>query len=85
MWKVKDNSIYRQFEFKDFAAAFAFMSAVAVQAEKMQHHPLWTNEYNKVEIWLTTHDEGHKVTEKDRQLADIIDKIYESQHVASSN
>lgn len=79
MWKVKDNSIYRRFEFQNFAEAFAFMSAVAVQAEKMQHHPLWTNEYNIVEVWLTTHDEGHKVTDKDRQLSEIIDRIYNNQ------
>lgn len=76
MWQIKDNSIYRKFEFKDFAQAFTFMTAVAFNAEKMQHHPLWSNEYNKVEIWLTTHDAGNIVTDKDKKLSEIIDKIY---------
>ena len=75
MWEEKDNSLYRQFEFKDFSAAFAFMTRVALAAEKMDHHPLWTNVYNKVEIWLSTHDAGNTVTEKDRTLAKKIDAL----------
>lgn len=77
MWKISNNSLYRKFEFADFKEAFAFMTAIADEAEKMQHHPLWTNEYNKVEIWLTTHDAGSIITEKDRQLSNRIDRIYE--------
>lgn len=84
MWKIVDNSIYRKFEFKNFAEAFAFMTAIASEAEKMQHHPLWTNEYNRVEIWLTTHDAGNTVTEKDRQLSEIIDKIYEKKYKSTA-
>jgi 4a-hydroxytetrahydrobiopterin dehydratase len=73
MWEEKNNSLYRKFEFGDFSAAWAFMTRVALAAEKMDHHPLWTNVYNKVEIWLSTHDAGDIVTEKDRKLAKKID------------
>lgn len=76
MWEEKDSSLYRLFEFKDFKQAFDFMNKVAQVAEEQQHHPKWTNEYNKVEIWLSSHDEG-KITGKDRKLAVAIDKIYE--------
>jgi 4a-hydroxytetrahydrobiopterin dehydratase len=75
MWKETDNKLYRSFEFADFSEAFAFMTKVALAAEKMNHHPLWTNVYNKVEIWLSTHDAGDVVTEKDRKLAEKIDKL----------
>ena len=75
MWKEKDNKLYKKFEFKNFSEAFAFMTRVALAAEKMDHHPLWTNVYNKVEIWLSTHDAGDVVTDKDRKLAEIIDKL----------
>ncbi|MCO6496519.1 MAG: 4a-hydroxytetrahydrobiopterin dehydratase [Chitinophagaceae bacterium] len=78
MWQVKDNSLYARFEFKDFIDAFTFMTGVAFQAEKMGHHPLWTNQYNVIEIWLTTHDEGNIITDKDRQLSEIIEKIYKT-------
>ena len=73
MWEEKDNKLYRKFKFKDFSEAFAFMTKVALAAEKMDHHPLWTNVYNTVEIWLNTHSEGDIVTEKDRKLATLID------------
>ena len=75
MWKESDNKLYKKFEFKDFSEAFAFMTRVAMEAEKMNHHPLWTNVWNKVEIWLSTHDAGDIVTEKDRKLAAAIDKL----------
>ena len=75
MWIEKDNKLYRSFNFKDFSDAFAFMTRVAFIAESCNHHPRWTNEYNKVEIWLFTHDENDKVTEKDRDLAKRIDEI----------
>lgn len=61
--------------FKDFSEAFAFMTRVALAAEKMDHHPLWTNVYNKVEIWLNTHDAGDVVTDKDKKLAKLIDAL----------
>ena len=75
MWTETDNKLYRKFEFSDFSEAFAFMTRVAIESEKMNHHPLWTNVWNKVEIWLSTHDAGDIVTEKDRKLAEHIDKL----------
>lgn len=75
MWQETDNKLYRKFEFANFSEAFAFMTRVAMEAEKMDHHPLWTNVWNKVEIWLSTHDAGDVVTEKDKKLADRIDKL----------
>jgi len=74
-WTEKDSSLYRKFEFKDFNEAFAFMTRVALVAEKMDHHPKWTNVWNTVEVWLSTHDAGNVVTEKDRKLADKINAL----------
>jgi 4a-hydroxytetrahydrobiopterin dehydratase len=75
MWTEQDDRLYKKFEFNNFSEAFAFMTRVALEAEKMDHHPLWTNLYNSVEIWLNTHDAGDIVTEKDRQLAQKIDTL----------
>ncbi len=75
MWTESNNKLYRKFTFPDFKAAFAFITSVAGEAEKMDHHPLWTNSYNIVEIWLNTHDKGDIVTEKDRELARKIDNL----------
>ena len=75
MWEEKDNCLHQEFVFKDFSEAFSFMTQVALAAEKMNHHPRWTNEYNKVDIWLSTHDAGDVVTEKDHKLAGKIDKL----------
>ena len=75
MWTETNNTLYKKFEFADFSEAFAFMTRVAIEAEKMNHHPLWTNVWNKVEIWLSTHDAGDIVTEKDKKLAEKIDKL----------
>jgi len=77
MWIEENNQLKRNFVFTDFKAAFAFMTKVATIAEEMNHHPLWTNEYNKVEIRLSTHDAGNIVTDKDRKLAVAIDKAFE--------
>ena len=74
-WEEKDNSLYRSFTFSDFGEAFSFMTHIALLAEKQNHHPTWTNTWNKVEIWLNTHDKGNKVTDADRKLAAAIDKI----------
>ncbi len=79
MWKEERNKLQRSFEFKDFSEAFGFMARVALIAEKMNHHPYWTNEYNKVELFLSTHDAGNIVTEKDHKLAKAIDKIYKKE------
>jgi 4a-hydroxytetrahydrobiopterin dehydratase len=75
MWTEADNKLYRKFEFANFSEAFAFMTRVAMEAEKMNHHPLWTNVWNRVEIWLSTHDAGDIVTEKDWKLASKIDAL----------
>ncbi len=75
MWKEEKNKLHKKFEFKTFSEAFAFMTRVALEAEKMDHHPLWTNEYNKLEIWLSSHDAGDIVTDKDRKLAKKIDAL----------
>lgn len=69
MWEISENSLHQKFTFKDFDEAFAFMTKVAAKAKKLNHHPKWTNIYNTVEFWLSTHDAGDKVTEKDRELA----------------
>lgn len=75
MWQEINNELVKQFEFNDFSEAFAFMTRVAIEAEKQNHHPWWSNVYNKVEIRLTTHDAGNTITEKDRKLAKTIDNL----------
>jgi len=75
MWDEKNNTLYRKFQFKDFSQAFAFMTRVALEAEKMDHHPDWSNVYNTVEIRLSTHSAGDIVTDKDRKLAQKIDGL----------
>ncbi len=76
MWIEENNKLKKSFKFKDFQEAFAFMTRVAFLAEEHQHHPNWSNVYNKVDIELTTHDEGNTVTAKDRKLAKAIDSIH---------
>jgi len=75
MWEEKNNLLTKTFEFRDFQEAFSFMTRVAFLAEAMNHHPNWSNVYNKVSIELTTHDAGNTITEKDRKLAAAIDQI----------
>ena len=74
-WSENNNALYRKIEFRNFSEAFAFMVRVAIEAERMNHHPLWTNVYNKVEIWLNTHDAGNVVTAKDVKLAEKINAL----------
>lgn len=75
MWQETDQGLYKKFAFTDFKAAFTFMEAVAALAEQYQHHPRWLNEWNVVEIWLSTHSAGGAITEKDRALAIAIDEV----------
>jgi 4a-hydroxytetrahydrobiopterin dehydratase len=75
MWTEENNKLYIKYQFRDFNAAFSFMTSVAMLAEKADHHPTWTNTWNTVEIWLSTHDAGNVVTQKDRDLAAEIDAI----------
>lgn len=74
-WKESKDSLKRTFIFKDFIEAWGFMTQVAILAEKMNHHPEWSNVYNKVDITLTTHDKGFKVTDSDRDLATAINQL----------
>ena len=75
MWVEENNKLYRKFQFPDFSEAFAFITKVALAAEKMDHHPNWSNSYNTVEIRLSSHDAGDVVTERDRKLAAAIDAL----------
>ena len=75
MWKESNNQLSKEFVFKDFSEAFAFMTRVALLAEKSEHHPEWSNVWNKVSISLSTHDAGNIVTERDRELAVAIDAL----------
>jgi 4a-hydroxytetrahydrobiopterin dehydratase len=76
MWEETTSSLRQEFNFGNFTEAFAFMTRVAFEAEKQNHHPNWSNVYNKVIIELSTHDAGNVVTDKDKQLAQRIDDIY---------
>jgi 4a-hydroxytetrahydrobiopterin dehydratase len=75
MWKEENNKLVQTFVFKDFSEAFSFMTRVAIEAEKMNHHPTWTNTWNTVRIELSTHDAGNIITEKDHALANAIDQL----------
>lgn len=79
-WHPVDDrdAITRQFKFADFNAAFGFMTRVALIAEKMDHHPEWSNVWNRVDVTLSTHDAGG-LTERDIKLAEAMDRIAESQ------
>ncbi len=75
MWIEKDDKLKAEFQFDNFVDAFAFMTKVALVAEKMDHHPNWSNVYNKVWIELCTHDAGNVVTDRDHRLAKKIDQL----------
>ena len=74
-WTLEKNTIFRNFKFKTFVEAFSFMTAIALEAEKLNHHPDWSNSYSKVNITLTNHDAGG-VTQLDFKLAEIIDSVF---------
>ncbi|MBY5957776.1 4a-hydroxytetrahydrobiopterin dehydratase [Membranicola marinus] len=76
-WKESNDTLKATFEFDDFVQAFGFMTQVAITAQSQNHHPTWTNTYNKVEFELSTHDAGDVVTEKDRKLAESINEIFD--------
>ena len=73
-WELVDGKLHRELRFPDFATAFGFMAATAVVAEKMDHHPEWSNVYNRVTVDLVTHDAGG-ITELDFALATAIDRF----------
>ena len=73
-WELVDGKLHRELRFDDFVSAFGFMASVAIVAEKMDHHPEWSNVYNRVTVDLTTHDAGG-ITDKDFALAGQIDRL----------
>ena len=83
-WVEKESKLYRSIVFKDFGEAFSFMTRVAMLCERMDHHPKWTNTWNRLEIWLSTHDAGDKVTEKDWALSRSIDALLVNAHQRTS-
>jgi ribonuclease HI/pterin-4a-carbinolamine dehydratase len=85
-WQETKHGLYKQFVFHDFREAWAFMERVAAAAEQMQHHPRWQNEWNAVDIWLSTHDAGMQITDKDRVMANTIDTLVEkTQNVSTES
>ena len=83
-WKVVDGKVNKTFEFDDFVQAFGFMSKVAMEAEKMNHHPEWFNVYNRVKIDLVTHDVGG-ISNYDIKLAKTIDRLAKGLSVAANS
>jgi 4a-hydroxytetrahydrobiopterin dehydratase len=73
-WTVKNEKLHREYKFADFAHAFGFMAIAALAIEKMNHHPEWSNVYNRISIDLTTHDSGG-ITESDVKLAGLLEGI----------
>ena len=73
-WQLRGDRIARSFRFADFAAAFGWMTSVALVAERLNHHPDWKNVYDRVEVELTTHDAGG-LTERDFELAEAMDRL----------
>lgn len=73
-WEIKDGKLYKEFMFKSFVSAFGFMTQVAIIAERADHHPEWSNVYNKVEIYLTTHV-VKGISKRDFELAQEIEKL----------
>ncbi len=78
IWKEENNKLTTTLKFRNFNQAFAFMTSVAMYAEKMDHHPEWSNVWNTVNIQLCTHDKGSVITDKDRKLAKQIEKLYKN-------
>jgi ribonuclease HI len=75
MWQETKHGLYKQFVFKDFKEAWAFMERVAGAANRLDHHPRWQNEWNVVDIWLSTHEESMQITEQDHEMANTIDTL----------
>ena len=76
-WKTFNNALHKTYVFETFEMALAFMQAGAIVIGKLNHHPEWTNIYNKVICKLTTHDSGNTITDLDYQLAALLDKEFE--------
>jgi 4a-hydroxytetrahydrobiopterin dehydratase len=78
MWNTVDGKLNKTFEFRNFIEAFAFVTKVALLAERTNHHPELRIMYNKVDIYLYTGDEENTITEKDKHLAEKIDQVFKS-------
>ena len=76
IWKDSSQSLEKTYTFNSFELAMSFMQQAALKITSLDHHPTWTNTYNRVHVVLTTHDAGNQVTQKDRDLAEILDSIY---------
>lgn len=74
-WIENDNALHKTFEFPSFLEAISWMNRAALEIEKLNHHPEWTNVYNKVHVVLRTHDAGNTITDLDRTLAKILDEV----------
>ena len=83
MWQETKHGLYKQFNFKDFKAAWAFMGQVAELAEQCQHHPRWENEWSVVQIWLSTHEGSQRITDRDREMTECIDAFLADQAPAT--
>ena len=77
MWEETKHGLYKQFVFQDFREAWDFMQRVAAEANRLDHHPRWQNEWNVVDIWLATHEQQLKITDSDHELADAIDAVFQ--------
>jgi len=76
-WIKEENCLQKTFEFKDFETAIQFMQEASIEISHLNHHPEWTNIYNKVKVKLTTHDASNTVTQKDFDLAEILDRVFD--------
>ncbi len=85
MWQEQNDKLFREFVFKDFDEAFRFMESVAKLARQQNHHPRWTNEWNNVQIWLSTHEAGDKITANDEELSKAIDDAYQQVKKANTD
>lgn len=74
-WRVETGELHGDFTFKNFTQAFAFITQIALEAEKMDHHPTWTNAYNRVSFSFCTHDAGNQITDLDTKMAGIISRV----------
>jgi 4a-hydroxytetrahydrobiopterin dehydratase len=74
-WVLSDNKLTKTFEFKTFEAAIDFMVRASIVISELDHHPEWTNVYNRVMVSLCTHDAGNVVTQKDHDLATALDRV----------
>ncbi|MCB0734252.1 MAG: 4a-hydroxytetrahydrobiopterin dehydratase [Flavobacteriales bacterium] len=77
-WEERENALHKTYTFKSFEEAIGFMKASAPEIEALNHHPEWTNVYNRVSCRLTTHDAGNTVTGKDHQLSQLLDTCYQA-------